>query len=90
MLGLGAVLLGLTFGRRWGWLSYRTIAPLVFGVAFVVAFFLRERRSSRPMIQGSLLRQRVFVSAVLASFFGFAANRGMTCGIVLLDGVAFE
>jgi EmrB/QacA subfamily drug resistance transporter len=73
VLGLGAILLGGTFGHRWGWSSPRTLAPLAVGVVFAAAFVMRESRSERPIVELSLLRQPMFVSGLLTSFFGFAA-----------------
>jgi EmrB/QacA subfamily drug resistance transporter len=73
VLGLGLVLLGGTFGRRWGWSSPRTLVPLVAGALFAIAFVVRESRAARPIVQLSLLRQPMFVSGFLCAFFGFAA-----------------
>jgi EmrB/QacA subfamily drug resistance transporter len=73
VLGLGLILLGGTFGRRWGWLSARTLVPLVAGSFFAVAFVVRESRAAHPIVQLSLLRQPMFVSGLLCAFFGFAA-----------------
>jgi EmrB/QacA subfamily drug resistance transporter len=73
VLGLGGMLLGGTFGHRWGWGSPRTLGPIIVGAVFVAAFVIRESRASRPIVELSLLRQRMFVSGLLASFFGFGA-----------------
>src|SRR5207247_387679 len=64
---------GGTFGHRWGWFSLHTLGPLGLGALLVAAFFWRESRAARPILDLSLLRQRMFVSGLLAVFFGFAA-----------------
>jgi EmrB/QacA subfamily drug resistance transporter len=73
VLGLGLVLVGATFGRRWGWLSPRTLFPLVAGAGFALAFVVREAHASHPLVDLSLLKQRMFVSGLLCAFFGFGA-----------------
>jgi EmrB/QacA subfamily drug resistance transporter len=73
VLGLGPILLGGTFGHRWGWLSVQTLGPVSFGAACIGAFLFRESRAERPLLELSLLRQRTFASGLLAVFFGFGA-----------------
>jgi EmrB/QacA subfamily drug resistance transporter len=73
VLGLGGLLLGGTFGHRWGWGSPRTICPIGIGAVSAAAFVIRESRTERPIVDLSLLRQRMFVSGLLTSFFGFGA-----------------
>jgi MFS family permease len=73
IVGLGSILLGGTFGHRWGWLSVRTLAPLSIGIASVAAFAFRESRTPHPIVDLSLLRQRMFLSGLLTSFFAFGA-----------------
>jgi MFS family permease len=73
MLGLGLILLGGTFGHRWGWRSPQTLCPIGAGVAFALAFVYREMHAVHPIVQLSLLRQPMFVSGFLCAFFGFAA-----------------
>jgi EmrB/QacA subfamily drug resistance transporter len=72
-IGLAAILLGATFGHRWGWLSVQTLAPMVTGAAILGLFFWRQAQAPAPLIELSLLRQPMFVSGLLSSFFGFAA-----------------
>jgi EmrB/QacA subfamily drug resistance transporter len=73
MVGLGSILLGGTFGHRWGWLEPRTFVPFGLGAAFMGAFLIRESRAAHPLLELSLLAQPIFVSGLLSSFFGFAA-----------------
>jgi EmrB/QacA subfamily drug resistance transporter len=73
--GIGALALGAVEGANWGWSSARVI--IAFGVALfsVVAFVLQSARHPVPVVQLSLLRDRVFASAnatVLLTFAGFS------------------
>jgi MFS family permease len=73
VLGLGAMLLGGTFGHRWGWVSPWTLTSFAVGAVTLGAFFVRQTRTEQPLLQLCLLRDRLFVSGMLASFFAFAA-----------------
>jgi MFS family permease len=73
VVGLGSILLGGTFGHRWGWVSPQTLGPVAIGLGCIGAFFWRESRAERPILELSLLRQRMFVSGLLAAFFGFGS-----------------
>ncbi len=66
--GLFLVLLGLTNMTGSGW-SSEYGAELCVGLATVAAFALFERRSSSPLLDLRLLRQRVLTASIFAAFF---------------------
>lgn len=72
-VGLVALTLGLSFGQEWGWGSLPLIASLVISLlAFVLIVFV-EQRQRDPIIDFSLLRNRVFVSANISLIMCFLA-----------------
>ncbi len=72
-LGLIALTLGLSFGQEWGWSSPLLIANLVIGVLALIVLYIVERRVSDPVIDLSLLHNRVFLSANLSLILSFMA-----------------
>lgn len=54
--GLAALLLTLSLGQPWGWLSVRTLAIAATAVALLAAFVLVELRDRLPMFDFALLR----------------------------------
>lgn len=71
--GLVTLTLGLSFGQEWGWTSPLLIGVLTLCVIALVALYLVERRVSHPIIDLSLLRRRVFLSANLSLILSFLA-----------------
>jgi EmrB/QacA subfamily drug resistance transporter len=72
-LGLGAVLVGGSFGQRWGWTSPATLVLLGAGLATIVAFFVVQARTAEPLLEHEHLTSRMFLSGLVSTFFGFAA-----------------
>ncbi len=72
-VGLIALTLGLSFGQEWGWRSPTLISTLVVsGLAFVLLIIV-EQRIADPIIDFSLLHNRVFVSANISLIMSFLA-----------------
>jgi MFS family permease len=71
--GLSLVLLFLT-GVAGSDLSLPLVLELAAGAALLAAFALRERSSSSPLLDVSLLRQRVLTASILAAFFQSLAS----------------
>jgi len=75
-LGVGALVLGISQGRDWGWGSPTIVASLVLAVVFTVAFVLRARRHPAPLFDLGLLRVPSYRVGILGSllfsagFFG--------------------
>lgn len=72
-VGLAALTLGLSFGQEWGWASPGLIASLGIALAALAAFVFVERYVVAPIVDFSLLRSRVFLSANLSLILSFLA-----------------
>ncbi|HUZ03337.1 MAG TPA: DHA2 family efflux MFS transporter permease subunit [Thermomicrobiaceae bacterium] len=72
-VGLAALTLGLSFGQEWGWTSPRSLASIFVGIAGLVATVLFELRTSDPILDFSLFRDRVFSSASFSQILSFLA-----------------
>jgi EmrB/QacA subfamily drug resistance transporter len=65
-LALGPVVLALSKGNDWGWVSAATIGCLAVAVVSTWLFVKVEGRVSAPLVDLRLLRNRVLVGATLA------------------------
>ncbi len=72
-IGLAGLTAGLSFGQELGWSSPTLIALMVIGVAALVLLPFVEMRVPNPVIDLSLFRRRVFVSANLSLVLNFLA-----------------
>jgi EmrB/QacA subfamily drug resistance transporter len=72
-IGLVALTLGLSFGQEWGWNSPLLIGTLVVSILAMVTLVLVERHISNPIINFSLLKSRVFLSANISLILSFLA-----------------
>ncbi|PZG40959.1 MFS transporter [Spongiactinospora gelatinilytica] len=66
--GLVAVLLGITEGPVWGWLSPAVLGLFAGGLALLAVFVLIERRAPHPVIDIGLLVHRPLLIAHLGAF----------------------
>lgn len=70
VLGLVPIVLGLQIDKTaYPWLGGVTLGLLAFGVVALVAFVLRSVRSSNPILDMGLFRNRVFSTSNIALFF---------------------
>ena len=72
-LGLVAITLGLSFGQEWGWNSPLLIGCLATGFIALILLYIVEKRVADPIINLSLLHNRVFLSATLSLVLSFLA-----------------
>lgn len=72
-VGLVALTLGLSFGQQWGWNSPLLIGTLVISALGFIGLVIVEQRVSNPIIDGALLRSRVFLSANVSLILSFLA-----------------
>jgi EmrB/QacA subfamily drug resistance transporter len=72
-IGLAGLTAGLSFGQELGWGSPTLIALLVVGLVALVVLPFVEMRVANPIIDLSLFRRRVFVSANLSLILSFLA-----------------
>lgn len=71
--GLAALLVGLSEGERWGWLSAATLGAFALAVAALVLWVWVELRVPDPLIDIGMMRERaVFWTNVAAVLAGFA------------------
>ena len=78
-VALASLNLGLSFGQEWGWTSARVLGILLLGVASLTAGVFVEARSTHPIIDMRLFRNRVFVSAVAS----------LLCSMLALFAIGF-
>jgi EmrB/QacA subfamily drug resistance transporter len=78
-IALAALNLGLSFGQEWGWTSVQVLGILLIGVAALAAGAFVEGRSTHPIIDIRLFRNRNFVSAVAS----------LLCSMLALFAVGF-
>jgi MFS family permease len=67
--GLSAVLLALTQGQSWGWMSPATLACAVGGMAVLVGWWIWERRAKQPLVSTEMLKRRPILLTNLATVF---------------------
>jgi EmrB/QacA subfamily drug resistance transporter len=70
-LGIAAITFAVDRGDAWGWGSGRTIALFAAGVGLLAGFVAIERRTSFPLVDLALFRNRRFVAVTL---LGMTAN----------------
>jgi EmrB/QacA subfamily drug resistance transporter len=78
-VALATLTLGLSFGQEWGWTSPRVLGTLAVGVASLIAGAVVEGRSTHPIIDLTLFRNRVFASAVVS----------LLCSMLALFAIGF-
>ena len=69
-LTLGPLILALSKGGDWGWVSLATLACIAIGVGAGFAFVAVERRVAVPMLDLALLRNRILVGSTIAILIG--------------------
>ncbi|HEY3478466.1 MAG TPA: DHA2 family efflux MFS transporter permease subunit, partial [Streptomyces sp.] len=73
ILGIGALVLGLTKGSDWGWGSAATVATTAGGAALIAVALVRSAHQATPAIETGLFRNRTFAVASGAGAFAGAA-----------------
>ena len=66
--GLIMLVLGITQGRQWEWLSAKTIGVFVISGVMLVAFALWEQRQRDPLVPFSIFRLQTLTAANVAGF----------------------
>jgi EmrB/QacA subfamily drug resistance transporter len=66
--GLVLLVLGITQGRQWEWLSAETIGVLAASAVLLGAFALWERRQREPLVRFSIFRLQTLTAANVAMF----------------------
>jgi EmrB/QacA subfamily drug resistance transporter len=73
LVGLISLLLALNQGYSWGWSSLPIIGLLAFSVIFLASFIYIEKKSSSPVLDLNLFRNKVFSAATASSIFNYIA-----------------
>ena len=68
-IGLSALLLAITQGNTWGWLSPATLGVTALGTAVLAAWWAWERRQRHPLVSISMLSRRAVLLTNLATIF---------------------
>jgi MFS family permease len=63
---LGSITVAISQGNRWGWGSVRTVALVIFALALLGAFVMRERRATAPLLDPAAMALRPIWSANVA------------------------
>ncbi|MEU7115796.1 MFS transporter [Streptomyces sp. NPDC046182] len=71
--GMALSVLGFQQAAAWGWSSVATWACIVGGLAILVAFYGYERRTTHPLINFDVFRDRAFTIDSLVLFFAMLA-----------------
>jgi len=71
------LVLALSLGPQWGWVSAKTLVCLVVSVVAGVGFVAVERRVRAPLVDLKLLRNRVLVGATLVILIVAGAINGL-------------
>ena len=67
--GLSAVLLAITQGHSWGWMSPRTLVCATGGILITVGWWFWERRAKQPLVSTKMLSRRPILLTNLATVF---------------------
>ncbi len=73
LVGLVSLLLALNQGYSWGWSSPPIIGLFVFSVIFLTSFVYIENKSSSPVLDLKLFRNKVFSAATASSILNYIA-----------------
>jgi len=82
--GVGAFAYAVIEGPRKGWLSPEIVGLFVVAAAALMAFIVVERRSSDPMMDLTLFRDRTYTLAIVTIFTVLFAEYGMLLVITQL------
>jgi EmrB/QacA subfamily drug resistance transporter len=70
------ILLGLTYGNTWGWMSPQLLLVGLAAAASLATFWWAEGRSASPLIDPMLLRVRTFSLGLLSGLLSYAVLFG--------------
>jgi len=83
---LGPLILGVSKGSEWGWTSGATISCFAISVVATFAFIRVERRSTAPLVDLALMRNRVLIGSTL----GILIGAGTINGLMFLTSLYFQ
>jgi EmrB/QacA subfamily drug resistance transporter len=68
---IGVLLVALSFGNRWGWVSPVTLGLLALALAGVAIFVVKERRAEHPMVDPSLFSRPAFSAGISSGLLSY-------------------
>lgn len=68
-VGLSALLLAITQGQAWGWVSPATLGSVLGGVAVLAGWWWWERHTRRPLVSTAMLTRRPILLTNIATVF---------------------
>jgi EmrB/QacA subfamily drug resistance transporter len=71
LVGLVSLLLALNQGHAWGWTSPRILGLVAFSVTVLALFFFLEGRVQDPMLDLTLIRNRLFGMAAVSALLNY-------------------
>ncbi|MBE0522779.1 MAG: MFS transporter [Methanosarcinales archaeon] len=77
-ISLTALLLGITQGEELRWGSLEILGLFILFTVFLLLFLIVENRTSQPMVELSLFRNRPFSASNMSGFLSFVAMSGVT------------
>lgn len=75
-VAVGSLIVLLTQGRSWGWISLNTLLFATSAIIGGLAFVLLERRAAYPLVDLHFLKSRVFLIPALVVFLSFFIFQG--------------
>lgn len=78
LTGIVSLLVVLTFGGIYGWVSLLTVVLSIFAVVCILGFLWVEKRSTEPLLDLALFKNRVFSMNNLAVLFNSMARLAVT------------
>ncbi|ROO87505.1 MFS transporter [Actinocorallia herbida] len=72
--GVLAVLLYVSMGRSWGWLSGRELFLLLIGAVLLASFLLHTRRAQDPIVNLSLFRRKPLLLVAIGGAIGYGIS----------------
>jgi EmrB/QacA subfamily drug resistance transporter len=73
LFGLVTLLLALNQGYSWGWISSPIIGLFAFSLIFLSSFLYIEKKSTSPILDLQLFKNKVFSAATASSVFNYIA-----------------
>ena len=86
VVGLPAFILGLKQGNTWGWDAPLTLGLLAGGIVLIIAFIKVELRSSHPVVQLGLFRDRAFMGDALMLML----TQSAVTGVMIFVGIYLQ
>ncbi|QSO51811.1 DHA2 family efflux MFS transporter permease subunit [Alicyclobacillus curvatus] len=69
--GITALMIAISEGQTWGWLSARILAAFMLSVIALGIFFKHELHATNPVIELSLFRSKAFALGNIAGYMSF-------------------